>query len=116
MADAYAYWKENADEKQLRKAVQPMEAGLAHLSKLILSDNAINSVAHGAQLAVPGVLSLSSEIKRGDSVAVFSQKSEGVMLGTALMDSEEILDAKKGIAIKTERVLIEPDAYPRPAH
>ncbi len=113
LMDAFAIWKESGEEKYLRRAVLPLERGLTHLKKIIISDKAVHSLAHGAQLAVPGILKLSPAIKRNELIAVFTQKGEAVMLGTALMDSEEILDAKKGIAVKTERVLISPDTYPR---
>ncbi len=113
LADAYAYWKEDKNEKPLRKIIHPMEAGLSHLKKAIISDHAVNSLAHGAQLAIPGILQLSNGIKRGELVGVYTQKEEGVMLAKALMDSDEIEESKKGIAFKTERILIEPDTYPR---
>ncbi len=113
LADAFALWKEENNEKQLRSCVHPFEDGLAHLKKIIISDGAVHTIAHGAQLAVPGILKLSKNISRGDLIAVFTQKGEAVMLGKALMDSEDILSAKKGIAVKTERVLIGENVYPR---
>ncbi len=90
-----------------------MENGLSHLPKITISDFAVPTLAHGAQLAVPGILQISKNIKKGDLVAAFTQKGEGVMIATALMDSDEIKNAGKGIAFKTERILIKPDVYPR---
>ncbi|HIJ99191.1 TPA: RNA-guided pseudouridylation complex pseudouridine synthase subunit Cbf5 [archaeon] len=113
LADAFALWKEEGDEKYLRRAVQPLENGLSHLQKVIISDSAVNSITHGAQLAVPGILKYSHSLKRNDLLAAFTQKGEAVMLGQALMDSDEIMEVKKGIAVKTERVLIGTDIYPR---
>lgn len=113
LADAYYFWKEEKNEKELRKVLQPMENALAHLPKIIISDYAVDSLCHGAQLAIPGILKISSEIKSGETIAVFTQKDEGVIIGKALKSSEEILEEEKGIAVKTERVLMEPGVYPK---
>lgn len=113
LSDAYALWKEEVNEKPLRKIIYPMERGLDHLKKVIISDYAVNPLAHGAQLAIPGVLQLSKGIELGELVAVFTQKDEGVMLAKALMGTDEISETEKGVAFKTERILIEPNIYPR---
>src|SRR3989344_5790143 len=113
LADAYVDWAEDNNEKPLRKIIQPLENALSHLPRVIISDFAVDSLAHGAQLAVPGVLQLSKEIKAGDLVGVFTQKGEGVMLATALMSSEEIAEKEKGFAFKTERILIRQGIYPK---
>ncbi len=113
VVDAYHFWKEDGDEKELRRVVQPMEIALVHLPKIIISDYAINSVCHGAQLAAPGVLKVETGISSGDLVAVFSQKGEAVFYGRALMGSNEILKAKKGFVLKTKRVLMEQNRYPK---
>jgi len=113
LKDAYHFWKEDGEEKYLRKAVQPMEAGLAHLPRIVISDHAVGSLCYGAQLAAPGVLNVDSKIKEGDLVAVLTQKGEGVLLAKALMTSAEILKAKHGFVVKTERVIMEKDTYPK---
>ena len=113
LKDAYHYWKEDGEEKYLRKAVQPMEAGFAHLPRIVVSDHAVDSLCFGAQLAVPGVLKVDSGIKKGSLVAVLTQKGEGVLLARTLMKSEEILKEKHGFAVKTERVLMEKGVYPK---
>lgn len=111
LKDAYKFWKKDGEEKFLREVVSPMEAGLSHLPKIIISSSAVDSVCHGAQLAVPGILKLESGISKGDLVAVFTQKGEGVIYGKSRMSSEKLLNSKKGLAVKTERVLMEPGTY-----
>ncbi|MFO7872699.1 MAG: RNA-guided pseudouridylation complex pseudouridine synthase subunit Cbf5 [Candidatus Undinarchaeales archaeon] len=113
LTDAYHFWKEDGDEKYLREYVLPMEAGLAHLPKIIISDSAVNSVCHGAQLAVPGILKFETKINKGDLVAVFTQKGEAVLYGKSKMPSKEIKSSEKGRAVETERVLMDADTYPK---
>jgi H/ACA ribonucleoprotein complex subunit 4 len=43
---------------------------------------------------------------------MFTLKGEAIALGRALMASREMLDQEKGVAAKTERVLMERGTYP----
>jgi H/ACA ribonucleoprotein complex subunit 4 len=113
LTDAFVYWKEDESEEHLRRAILPVERLFAHLPKIVVKDSAVDAVCHGANLAIPGILELDSEIKKGDMVALFTSKGEGVALGKALMTSEDIFDLKEGIAAKTERVLMNPGTYPK---
>jgi H/ACA ribonucleoprotein complex subunit 4 len=116
LTDAFVYWKEDGNEEQLRKAILPVETLFAHLPKIVIKDSAVDAVSHGANLAIPGILELDSNIIKGDMVALFTSKGEGVALGKALMTSENIFDLKEGIAVKIERVLMNPGTYPKLWH
>jgi H/ACA ribonucleoprotein complex subunit 4 len=113
LQDAYVEWKENGNEGPLRKAISPMEFGLSHLPKIVIRDNAVDAICHGAGLAAPGVLSLESDIEIGDVVAVYTLKGEGVALGYAQMKSADILRAATGIVVSTDRVFMEEGTYPK---
>ncbi len=101
------------DEKILKSIVQPVEEAIALIPKVWIRDTAVNAICHGADLALPGIVSLNSGIEVDDLVAIFTLKGELVALGKALMTSEEILEREKGIAVKTERVIMKPDTYPK---
>ncbi|HLC65504.1 MAG TPA: RNA-guided pseudouridylation complex pseudouridine synthase subunit Cbf5 [Candidatus Nanoarchaeia archaeon] len=111
LTDAYYYYSEGND-KFLRKVIQPIESGVAHLPKIYAVDGAINSLAHGRNLALPGVAKYESNINKGQMVAIFSLKNELVCLGTSLMSSEEMAH-EKGLAVQVERVFMKPGVYPR---
>ena len=113
LKDAYFEWKEYRNEELLRRVIFPMESALSHLPKIVIRDNAVDAICHGASLAAPGVLSLESGIERGDMVAVFTLKGEAVSFGRAQMKSPDILKAATGIVATTERVILEPGTYPR---
>jgi len=113
LKDAFLLWKETGDEGKLRKAVQPVEKALAHLPSLVVADNSVDALCHGAPLAVPGLLRLESDIKEGDMVAMYTLKDEAVALGSATMPSEEMATSTTGIVVKTSRVVMKPGTYPR---
>ncbi len=113
LQDAYIEWKENGNEVLLRKVIKPMEFGLSHLPRIVIRDNAVDAVCHGASLAAPGVLSVETGIEKGDIVAIFTLKGEAVSFGMAQMKSSEILKAATGIVATTDRVFMEAGTYPK---
>ncbi|MDY6966322.1 MAG: RNA-guided pseudouridylation complex pseudouridine synthase subunit Cbf5 [Halobacteriota archaeon] len=113
LKDAYHFLKEDGDESFLRSAVLPMEMGLSHLPKIFIRDSAVDAICHGASLMVPGVSILDEAINARDLVAVFTLKGEAVSIGTAKMNSKEMMGARKGIAVATERVFMKEGTYPK---
>jgi len=113
LKDAYVVWKETGDESGLRRAILPVEAALRHLARLTIADNAVDAICHGAPLAAPGLLSLETDINKGDDVALFTLKGEAVGVACAQMTSQEMLASKTGIVALTERVIMEPGTYPK---
>ena len=113
LKDAYVFWEDNGIESDLRNLILPMEHALKALPKIIIRDSAVDAICHGADLAVPGVLSAQKGIREEDWVAVFTLKGEAVCLGTAKMNSQQVLYAEKGVVVDTDRVLMEPSIYPK---
>ncbi|MCQ1535539.1 RNA-guided pseudouridylation complex pseudouridine synthase subunit Cbf5 [Methanosarcina sp. KYL-1] len=113
LKDAYVFWQEDGDESEIRKVVRPMESAVSHLPKIILRDSAVDAVCSGASLAVPGITSLDSNIRKGDLVGVFTLKGEIVALAKAEMNTEMIMGASAGIAAVPIRVMMEAGTYPR---
>ncbi|MCX9074579.1 MAG: RNA-guided pseudouridylation complex pseudouridine synthase subunit Cbf5 [Candidatus Methanoperedens sp.] len=113
LKDASIEWKENNSEELLRKIILPIEFAISHLPKIVIRDNAVDAICHGAELAAPGVLTLESGIEKGDLVAIFTLKGEAVSFGQTQMKSIEILKAATGIVATTHRVFMEPGTYPK---
>ncbi len=111
LADAYYYYKEKQDDKELRKIVMPIEAGVKHLSKVWVLDSTVDTLCHGAFLNIPGISKIEQEIKPDDKVAVMTLKDELVSVGIAYMSSEEVMDKSKGLFLKHEQVFMNPGTY-----
>jgi H/ACA ribonucleoprotein complex subunit 4 len=111
--DAFEIWRETADESVLRRVILPVESALRHLPKIVIADNAVDAVCHGAPLAAPGLVSLESDINKGNIVALYTMKGEAVAISRANASSQEMLTSKTGIVAGTERVIMEPGTYPR---
>jgi H/ACA ribonucleoprotein complex subunit 4 len=101
------------NEEKLREIILPMESTIESTGKVIVSDNAIDNICNGAPLAVGGVVRLENNINKGDWIAVLSLKGELVAIGKAILNSKEILEKNKGLAVKTDRVLMKKGTYPK---
>ena len=113
LADAFATWKETGNSDKLTEMILPIEHALSEIKSVVIRDSAIDSLCHGAQLAIPGILEISPGLKQGDLVGVYSQKGEVVALAESLLSETEIKDSTKGYAFKTKRIIMKPNTYPK---
>ena len=100
-------------ESIARRIVKPMESAFEYVPRIHIRDSTVSSICHGADLAVPGIASLSEGLTHRMPVALFTLKGELVALARALMSSDQMLREEHGLAAKTVRVVMPVDTYPR---
>ena len=110
--DAFIFWKDDADDTELRRVILPMERLLDVVPKIVVRDSAIDALCHGANLAIPGVVEIDEDIKKDELAAVLSLKGEGVALVKTELLSEQIVERDAGICADLERVLMNKGTYP----
>lgn len=110
--DAFVFYKEEKDEKSIRKIIYPVESMLSHLPKIVIRDSAVDALCHGASLAIPGVVELDSGVNKNDITLVLTLKNEGVAIVKTLMSTEEIIQKDKGLCANLERVIMKKGTYP----
>jgi len=103
LKDAYTIWKQEGNDRFLKKIIQPVESAVRHLPKIYVQESAIQSLKHGRDLAIPGIAEM-SEFVEGDIVALMNKNRKLIALGTAKMPTEMIEKRKKGIAVRTDKV------------
>lgn len=91
--------------KEPRAHLKSLETGVDHLGHVWLDDNTIESISHGSQPFLPGVIKYESGIKEGDYLALMTASNELAAIARSLMNSEEMKEAKGQVA-KLERVFI----------
>jgi predicted rRNA pseudouridine synthase len=96
----------------LHSLILSVDAAVPELPTVIICDTAIDAVCRGAQLAGVGVVS-ATEFKKGDTVAVLSQKNEFVCLGKALVPSASFKPGDTGLVVAPTAVFLQPGTYPR---
>ncbi|OYT42339.1 MAG: RNA-guided pseudouridylation complex pseudouridine synthase subunit Cbf5 [Candidatus Aenigmarchaeota archaeon ex4484_224] len=111
--DRYEIWKEEENEKPLREILLQVEYALPHVKKVFVKDSAIWNIANGAPVYASGLVRIQKGILPNEYVAIYSLKNELIAIGIAKMTSEEMFEKKEGIAIRTDRVFISKDVYPR---
>ncbi len=106
-------WKYENDDKLLKRFLIPVEFMCKFMKKVWIFDNAVANVVLGAPLYVTGISKIEKGIERGDIVAIMSLKDELVAIGRAMMTSKEMKLKKKGMAVKTDKVILDKHLYPR---
>lgn len=99
------------ESDDLDKMLRPLEVVLQHLPSVEVKDSAVDAICHGADLAVPGIVSLDDSVVREATIAIMTASGEGVGLGKALMGAKEIMSRSDGIAAKTIRVFMPAGTY-----
>ena len=112
LSDALYYYTEEGNDKYIRHCIKPVESAIYHLPKISVLDTTVDTLCHGADLAIPGISLIDSGINQGDIIAITSLKGELIALGKARLSSEEMISKNKGSAVKTFRVFMEPGTYP----
>jgi len=100
------------EEDRIKEVILPMELAVETIGKIVVPNTSINNICNGSPLYVGGIVRLGDNIKKGDWVAIFSLKGELVAIGKAFMNSGDIFKKKRGLAVKTDRVLMERGTYP----
>lgn len=109
--EAYFAWRSGKEER-LRQVLIPVDYALPHVKKVFVKDTAIDAICRGAPVYAAGLCRIQEGIKPGELVAVYSLKEELIALGIAMLSSEQMLRQKSGIAVRTDRVLMQPGIYP----
>ncbi len=113
IADAFADWKESKDGSKLSAMIRPIEETLSEIKSVVVRDSAVDALCHGAQLAIPGILQISPNLKKDDLVGIYTQKGEIVALAQSLMSEDVIKENTKGYAFETKRIIMAPETYPK---
>jgi len=113
LADAYWFYKNEGNEKFIRQVVFPVERAVDHLKKIWVTDSAINSLCHGANLKIPGVAMLNDKIEPEDDVAIMTLKNELIAVGKSKLASKYIMKKTKGVVADTSQVFMIQDTYPK---
>ena len=104
LKDAYELYK-SGDDKEIRKIINPVEKGVEHLNNIWVNDNCVDTLCHGADLNIPGIVKL-NEVKKDELVAIMTLKDELVCLGICEMDYSDVLKNEKGKVVKTKKVFM----------
>lgn len=112
LKDAYEFWSEDDNDQELKNIIKPFERLFEHLPKLVIRDSSVDALCHGANLAIPGVVEVESNIEKDMLVAVFTLKGEGVAVGKTFYSTNEIIEKDSGICVNIERVFMKKGTYP----
>ena len=105
--------KESQNEDRIRKLVLPIESAVTFLRQIRIRDSAVESICQGAQLAIPGILSFSKGLQKGELVRIMTAKGELVAIAETVLDEQQVLASEHGLVTITRRVIMESGTYPK---
>ena len=109
LSDAFVLYK-GGNEREIRKLIFNVEKAVEFLPKIWVVDSAVDSICHGANLNVPGISKL-NEFNEKEITALMTLKDELIGLGETRMNSKDVLEKEKGMAVKTNKVFMERKVY-----
>ncbi len=115
LLDLYAAlkeYRESGSEERLREILKPIEEAVKYIPKVYLLDTAVDAVCHGANLAVGGISKVENTVRKNEAVAMMTLKGELIALGRSRMDAYETMEKDRGMAVDTERVIMQRGTYP----
>jgi H/ACA ribonucleoprotein complex subunit 4 len=113
LADAMWLWQNKGEEEAIRRIIAPIESLVGDLPALVIKDGAASALAHGASLLRPGIVSIESDLVRGDKVRLMTMKGELVATASMLTRSEMVEEMTEGEIAKPDAVFLATEVYPQ---
>ena len=95
----YKHGKPQLLEKMIKKPDDYIE-----LKKVVIRDNALQSIKNGAQLMAPAIASIDDGVKKDELVKLYSESGKFAGIGKAIADKDQLLKMKSGLAVSIERM------------
>lgn len=111
--DAFMFWKEEKDERYLRRIVLPVETAIQKMPKMFVKNSFVWNVCNGSPLHIDAIAKLTEDVEKNRFVAIMSLKNELIAVGKSKATTNEILQNKEGVVAKIERVVMEKGVYPK---
>lgn len=102
----YQRYLKTKQDTYIKKIIMPPEKAISHIPKVWIEDKVREPFSHGSPVFVPGIVAFTSNLKKDSTVAILDQANNLLGFGVSTKTAEQLKTAEKGLAIKTDVVLI----------
>lgn len=102
----YNRYLKTKQDKYIANFVIIPEKAIQHLPSVWADEGVKPRLAHGSPVFIPGVLAFTSDLEKGKETAVFDLSNNLLAIGIAEMNADELQKTDKGMAVKTDVVVI----------
>lgn len=102
----YEKYMKTKKDLHLRNFILPPEAAVEHLPKVYVDIGVLERLKNGSPVFVPGVLAYTSNLQKDAVTAILDADKNLVAIGISQLNAKELEKAQKGMAVKTDVVLI----------
>ncbi len=105
LIDALWLWKNKNESSLLEKMLHKPEEFIDY-PKIILKENAVISIMHGAQIMFPAIKLFPDYLEKNALVSLYSESNNFLGVGRTIVTNDEFRTMKNGLVVKLERVHI----------
>jgi H/ACA ribonucleoprotein complex subunit 4 len=102
----YDKYMKKKDDKLIQEIIMPIEDAVSFIPKVWVDDQVLPYLKNGSPVFAPGIIQVEDDIKKGDLVACFTTKNRLASVGFADMTSKDMIKKPKGMAVKTDVVML----------
>jgi predicted RNA-binding protein (TIGR00451 family) len=102
----YKRYLDTKKDIYIKKFILPPESAVEHLPKVYIDVGVIPRIKHGSPVFVPGVMAYTLDLQENSVTAIFDTSKNLIAIGISQLSAAEMEKAQKGMAIKTDVVLI----------
>lgn len=102
----YRKYMKTKKDVYIKNIILPPESAVEHLPFVYVDSGAIPRIKNGSPVFAPGVLAYTSNLQKNSVTAIFDANKNLIAIGVSQLDAKEMEKAEKGMAIKTDVVLI----------
>lgn len=102
----YRKYLDTKKESYIHKFILPPESAVEHLPKVYVDSGVLPRIKNGSPVFAPGVMAYTSDLQKNSITAIFDTNKNLIAIGISQLSAAEMEKAQKGMAIKTDVVLI----------
>ncbi|MCD6227335.1 RNA-guided pseudouridylation complex pseudouridine synthase subunit Cbf5 [Candidatus Micrarchaeota archaeon] len=106
LVDAYWLFENKGDDSELCKMIHPIEEFI-NIPKIIVKNNAVEQLAHGSPLFIPGVKEFEN-FEKDKEIILFTESGRMIGIHKTVVSSEEIKKINKGMLSKPIIIILPP--------
>jgi H/ACA ribonucleoprotein complex subunit 4 len=102
----YKKYLSTKKDTYIRNFILPPETAVEHLPKVYVDSGVLERLKNGSPVFAPGIMAYTSDLQKESTTAILDTNSNLVAIGISQLSAFEMGTVTKGMAIKTDVVLI----------
>jgi len=107
--NAIQEWKINHNPLPLTNMIHPIERIFTSFPKVVVLDKSVEYICRGQPVRAQDLVYIGKNVKKGMEVGIYTLKGEIIALGYTYADASDMLEARSGHMIETQKIYMNPN-------